>query len=118
MDEDFTDYVEEKEEPLLDSLETTDADSEYSDTDSESSDERRYLGAGLLVGVAAAGIRSSINMLGRSAGNDSDDLRAVGSEAVDVDDVETSLTLGSHACKASAPSSTPTTPPPGGESAA
>jgi hypothetical protein len=111
MDEDFTDYVEEKEEPLLDSLETTDADS-------ESSDERRYLGAGLLVGVAAAGIRSSINMLGRSAGNDSDDLRAVGSEAVDVDDVKTSLTLGSNACNASAPSSTPTTPPPGGESAA
>jgi hypothetical protein len=108
MAEDFTDSVEEKEEPPL---ETTGADS-------ESSDERRYLGAGLLVGAAAAGIRSSINMLGRSAGNDSDDLRAVGSEDVDVDDVETSLSLGSHAGKTSAPSSTPTTPPPGGESAA
>jgi hypothetical protein len=109
MDEDFTDSVEEKEEPPL---ENTGADSE------SSSDKRGYLGAGLLVGAAAAGIRSSINMLGRSAGNDSDDLRAVGSEDVDVDDVETSLSLGSHAGKTSAPSSTPTTPPPGGESAA
>jgi hypothetical protein len=96
MDEDFTDYVEEKEEPLLDSLETSDADSESSDTDSESSDERRYLGAGLIFGVAAAGIRSIMSVLGGSARKDSDDLCAVGS----------------------APSSTPTTPPPGGESAA
>jgi hypothetical protein len=96
MEEDFTDYVQEPEEPLLDSLETSDADS-------ESSDERRYLGTGLLVGAAAVGIISFSNMLGRSAGNGSDDLRAVLSEAVDVDDVKTSLTLGSDACKASAP---------------
>jgi hypothetical protein len=96
MDEDSTDYVEEKEEPPLDSLETSDEDSESSDTDSESSGERRYLGAGLLFGVAAAGIRSMISVLGGSARNDSDDLCAVGS----------------------APSSAPTTPQPGGESAA
>jgi hypothetical protein len=97
MDEDFTDYVQkEREEPLLDSLETSDADTESSDTDSESSGERRYLGAGLLFRVAAAGIRSILSVLGGSARNDSDDLCAVGS----------------------APSSTPPTPPPGGESAA
>jgi hypothetical protein len=54
------------------------------------------LGAGLLFRVAAAGIRSILSVLGGSARNDSDDLCAVGS----------------------APSSTPPTPPPGGESAA
>jgi hypothetical protein len=110
-DEDFTYSEQEQEEPLLDSLETSDADS-------ESSDERRYLGAGLLVGATAVGIISFSNMLGRAAGNDSDDLRVVLSEAVDVDDVKTSLALGSDACKASAPSSTPVTPPPGVDSAA
>jgi hypothetical protein len=74
MDEDFTDYVQkEQEEPLLDSLETSDADTESSDADSESSGERRYLGAGLLFGVAAAGIRSMISVLGGSARKDSDD---------------------------------------------
>jgi hypothetical protein len=126
-DEDFKDNVQEQEEPLLDSPET-------STDDSESSDERRNSGAGLLFGAAAAGIisyfQSFSNMFGRSAGNDSDDLHAVLSEAVDVDDVKTSMTLGSDACKASmeptgngfgasnVSSSTPVTPPPGVESAA
>jgi hypothetical protein len=127
MDEYFKDSVQEQEEPLLDSLET-------SNEDLESSSERRYLGAGLLVGAAAAGtalfFQSFSNILGQSAGNDDDDLRAVLSEAIDVDDVETSMALGSDVCKASmeptgngfgasnVTSCTPVAPPPGVESAA
>lgn len=72
------------------------------DEDSESSDGRGlFLGAGLLFGAAAAGFQSFSGRLGRSWGNDDDDLGAVLSEVVDVDDFNTSVGLGSSTCKAS-----------------
>jgi hypothetical protein len=103
-----------------------------SDEDSDTSEERS--GFGLLLGVAGAGIASLVlpvsTRLRRSAANDQDDLGGVLAEAVDADDINTGLALGSHADKASIqstgnafgapniPSSTPLAPPPGVESAA
>jgi hypothetical protein len=126
-DEDFKDALQEQEPPSLDRLDS-------SDEDSEVSEERHFFGAGLFLGVAAAGFvslfRSVYTRLSRSAENDDGDLGGVLAEAVDVDDLNTAIAVGSHANKASmqstgnafgtlnVPSSTPLTPPPGLESAA
>jgi hypothetical protein len=67
------------------------------DEDSESSDGRGCLGAGLLFGATAAGVTG---MLERARENE-DDLGAVVSEVVDVDDINMSMGLGSDAYKAS-----------------
>jgi hypothetical protein len=124
-DEDFKDALEEQEQPSLDTLDS-------SDEDSDTSEER--FGFGLFMGVAGAGIASLVlslsSRLGRSAANDEDGLGGVVAEAVDVDDFNTGISLGSYADKASIqstgnafgapniPSSTPLAPPPGVESAA
>jgi hypothetical protein len=129
-DEDFKDALEEQKPPSLDTLDSSDDD----DDDSEAAEERRYFGAGLLFGIAAAGLASLIKSvstrLGRSVDNVDDDLGGVLADAVDVDDLNTALALGSHANKASmqstgnafgaanVPSSAPLTPPSGVESAA
>jgi hypothetical protein len=125
VDENFKNALEEQEQPSLDTLDSLDEDS---DTPKE------RVGFGLLLRVAGAGIASLVlsvsTRLGRSAANDEDDLDVVLAEAVDVDDFNTGIALGSHADKASiqstgnafgapnVPSSTPMAPPPGVESAA
>ena len=127
VDKDFKDALQEQEPPSLDRLDS-------SDEGSEVSEGRNFFGAGLFWGVAAAGVvsvvKSVLTRLGRSAENDDGDLGGVIAEAVDVDDLNTAIALGSHANKASmqstgnafgtlnVPSSTPLTPPPGVESAA
>jgi hypothetical protein len=125
VDEDFKDALEEQAQPSLDTCDS-------SDEDSDTSEER--FGFGLLLGIAGAGLASLVlfvsTRLGSSAANDEDDLGGVLAEAVDVDDFNTGIALGSHADKASiqstgnafgapnVPSSTPMAPPPGVESAA
>jgi hypothetical protein len=123
VDEDFKDALEEQDPPSLDTLDSSDEDSEASEEG-----RRFFFGAGLLLGAAAAGIASFVkSVLTKS---DDDDLGGVLAEAVDVDDFNTAAALASHADKASmqstgnalgtlnVPSSTPLTPPPGVESAA
>jgi hypothetical protein len=121
VDEAFKDTVQEQDAPSLDRLDSL-------DEDSEAPEERRFFGAGLFLGVAAAGLVSLVTSvftrLGRSAENDDGDLGGVLAEAADVDDFNTAMALGSHANNASIQStgnafaSTPLTPPPGAESAA
>jgi hypothetical protein len=127
VDEDFKEALQEQEAPSLDRLDS-------SDEDSEVFEERHFVGAGLFLGVAAAGFvslfRSVFTRLTWSAESDDGDLGGVLADAVDVDDLNTAIALGSHANKASmqstgnalgtlnVPSSTPLTPPPGVESAA
>jgi hypothetical protein len=127
VDEDFKDALQEQEVPSLDRLDS-------SDEVSQISEERPFFGAGLFLGVAAASlvslVKSVLTRLGRSAENDDGDLGGVLAEAVDVDDLNTAIALGSHANKASmqstgntfgtlnVPSSTPLTPPSGVDSVA
>jgi hypothetical protein len=121
VDEAFKDAVQEQDAPSLGRLDSL-------SEDSEASEGRHFFGAGLLLGVAAAGLVSLVTSvftrLRRSAENDDGDLGGVLGEAVDVDDFNTAMALGSHANKASMQStgnafaSTPLTPPPGVESAA
>jgi hypothetical protein len=127
VDEDFKDALQEREAPSLDSLDS-------SGEDSEVFKEKHIFGGGLFLGVAAAGlvslVKAVLTRLSRSAENDDGDLGGVLAEAVDVDDLNTAMALGSHANKASmqstgntfgtlnVPSTTPLTPPPGAESAA
>jgi hypothetical protein len=123
----FKDAAQGQDAPSLDRLDS-------SDELSEVSEERPFFGAGLFLGVAAAGfvslVKSVLTRLGRSAENDDGDLGGVLAEAVDVDDLNTAIALGSHANKASmpstgntfgtmnVPSSTPLTPPSGVDSVA
>jgi hypothetical protein len=114
VDEAFKDAVQEQDSPSLDRLDS-------SDEDSEASEERHFFGAGLFLGVAAAGlvslVTSVLTRFGRSAENDNGDLGGVLAEAVDIYDFNTAMALGSHAT-GNAFASTPLTPPPGAESAA
>jgi hypothetical protein len=121
VDEAFKDAVQDQDAPSLDRLDSL-------DEDSEACGGRHFFGAGLLLGVAGAGlvslVTSVLSRLSRSAENDDGDLGGVLADAVDVDDLNTALAIGSHANKASMQStgnafaSTPLTPPPGVESAA
>jgi hypothetical protein len=127
VDEDFKDALQEQKAPSLERLDSSDGVSEVSE-------ERHFFGAGLFLGVAAAGfvslVKSVLTRLRRSAENDDSDLGGVLAEAVDVDDLNTAIALGSHANKASiqstgntfgtlnVPSSTPLTPPSGVDSVA
>jgi hypothetical protein len=99
LTEDFTDAME---EISLDG-DGFSPEMDITDEDSESSDGRGgfFLGTGLLFGAAAAGFQSFSGMLGRSWENDDDDLGAVLSEVVDVDDINTSMGLGSNTYQAS-----------------
>lgn len=97
MTEDFADVME---DISLDG-DGFSPETDHSDEDSESSDGGGYFGAGLLFGAAAAGFQSFSGMLGRSWENDDDDLGAVLSEVIDVDDVNKSMGIGSNTYKAS-----------------
>jgi hypothetical protein len=119
---DFKDCLEEKsldEDALFSDIGT-------SDEDSQSSDGKGYMGAGAGLHFDAAGLKSFSGMLGKTWGDDDDDLDAVISEAGDADDAKTSMRLESDAynasiksiCngfgKAGAPVTSPPPPPPPG----
>jgi hypothetical protein len=86
LDDEFRDCLEEvplNEDDFAPELGAT-------DEDSESSERRGYLGAGLIFGATAVGVAG---ILGRAWEDDDDDLGVVVSEVVDVDDINTSLDL-------------------------
>jgi hypothetical protein len=124
MLDDFKDCWEEKSLDLDDIA----PDVGSSDEDSQSSDEKGYMGYGTGLVSAAAGLKSFSGMLEKAWGDDDDDLGAVILEAVDTDDVNTSVSPGSDVYNASIQSTsngfgtvgTPATPPlpPGVETAA